>query len=359
MSAIVAVLSYLTLSGGGVASMADSDPVPVPGVQGWAMSSLSKSDAKSETAVEVSPPVDDKAWALKRDWTDTNFQEGAEENHARLQAFEDILVSRMRSSVARASQASQAYSEALLDTDALDCAPDTSEGGNVLTRVLEPTMALQSYSGDAESLRFAVLNDPEVLGSALDIVGAYLKNYEVDKAAAVVETVLPVVRQRGGLWLLKALNHLATVRMKQARPAEALEILKEVEAYVGLNQQEEKERDEAWEFWEKTYRNFAWCLSSLDRDEEALQYLQKVVDVKERVGETVSWFDLWDLGRMKATSALKRNEVEIIQAAASIVTKSLWLHKEAEPTDLVMRAKIWHTVGECTLLVHAFFCQLP
>eukprot|EP00439_Symbiodinium_sp_Y106_P053586 s785_g7.t1 len=38
----------------------------------------------------------------------------------------------------------------------------------------------------------------------------------VDKAGAVVETVLPYCRTRGGLWQIKALNHLATVRMKQA-----------------------------------------------------------------------------------------------------------------------------------------------
>ena len=105
---------------------------------------------------------------------------------------------------------------------------DVSATGAVLARVLDPAVAKAGLPAD--KVRYAVLNDPEVLGSSLDIIGAYLKNYEVDKAAQVAETVLPICRVRGGLWQLKILNHLATVRMKQARPDETLSMLKELEA---------------------------------------------------------------------------------------------------------------------------------
>lgn len=277
--------------------------------------------------------IEDRAWALKRDWTDVDFQEGAEGNRARLQGFEGQLVNRLKQSCARAlgSEAAPALTPA--------------EREDVLARVLDPAVA--ASSSPAEHVRKAVLNDPEVLGSALDIVGAYLKNYEVDRAAAVVETVLPVCRERGGLWFLKALNHLSTVRMKQARPACALAALGEVEEYASARLTPE-ERDEAWEFWETVYRNFGWVLSSLGRDSEAIKYIQRAIDVKERVGRSPSWFDLWDLGRLSAVSALKNNEANKIAESQSTVTKALWSHRDAEPADLVMRAKIWHTVGECS-----------
>mmetsp|Transcript_55724 Transcript_55724/g.172896 ORF Transcript_55724/g.172896 Transcript_55724/m.172896 type:complete len:600 (-) Transcript_55724:9-1808(-) len=280
-------------------------------------------------------PEPERAWALKRDWTDAGFQEGAEANAARLREFEDLLALCLQRSCARVVGAQ------------LPLLPDgCSAESDVLARVLEPAVA--HCRGAPESMKAAVLGDPEVLGSALDMAGAYLKNYAIDRAACVVETVLPVCRRRGGLWLLKALNHLATVRMKQARHSEALAALEEVDAYVKASLQPQQQ-EEAWEFWETVYRNFAWVLSSLKREEEAISYVQRAVDIKARVGRPASWFDLWDLGRMKAAPALLRGEAEAIQASQALVTKALWLHREAEPGDLVMRAKLWHSVGECSL----------
>jgi len=146
---------------------------------------------------------------------------------------------------------------------------------------------------------------------------------------------------------LKCLNHLATVRMKQSRPSEALEALREVEAEATCALRPEQ-HDEAWEFWETVYRNFGWVLSSLGQEQEAIAWIQMAVDVKDRVGEKISWFDLWDIGRMKASVALQRKEPKMIQESQALVTKALWMHRDAEPSDLVMRAKVWHSVGECS-----------
>mmetsp|Transcript_96393 Transcript_96393/g.267781 ORF Transcript_96393/g.267781 Transcript_96393/m.267781 type:complete len:561 (-) Transcript_96393:41-1723(-) len=276
----------------------------------------------------------ERAWALKRDWTDDEFQGGAKANSARLQEFEGVLVARLQRSCAR-----------VLGTDsAMLPETDGASGGDVLARILQPVCR---SGGPDEHLKMAVLDDPEVLGSALDIVGAYLKNYAVDKAAGIVETVLPICRHKGGLWHLKALNHLATVRMKQARPSEALSALEEVDKYANMNLSPQQQ-DEAWEFRETVYRNFGWVLSSLGREDEAINYIQRAVTVKERVGRPASWFDLWDLGRMKAATALRRGQESSIRASQSVVIEALRLHQKAEPGDLVMRAKLWHSVGECS-----------
>lgn len=288
----------------------------------------------------------EKDWALKRDWTDCNFQSGHKSNKEQLESFENILVQRLRRSCARASG----------QQDSVECLDDDhANDGAVILRGLKHLR--NNCRKDQSELRDAVLNEPEVLGSALDIVGAYLKNYELDKAAAVIETIIPLCRKRGSLWLLKALNFLSTVRMKQARPAEALEILQEIESQVA-NQLTEEESDEAWEFFETIYRNFGWVLSSLHREMEAMNYIQRSIDVKKKVGKEESWFDKWDLGRIKATKAMRGGMFgqgvkiklvpEEIKECQELVTKALWMHKEAEPHDRVMRAKIWHNVGECS-----------
>lgn len=290
-------------------------------------------------------PGGDTAWALKRDWADTEFQGGSAGNAATLRGFEEILFESLRQACSRESAGAGAVPEALSLASQAASSSLSSEG--VLARGLAPLLAASGDCGPSERVRAAVLSDPEVLGSSLDISCAYLKNYEVDKAAAVMETVLPFCRARGGLWLLKALNNIATVRMKQARPKEALAALEESEAVAAARMRPE-DMDQAWEFWETTYRNFGWVYNSLDREAEAMRYIQKAIDCKERVGKSASWFDYWDLGRIQAHASFKRNEVKEIQDSQAVVTKALWLHRDTEKSDLVMRAKIWHSVGECS-----------
>eukprot|EP00401_Gymnodinium_catenatum_P062831 CAMPEP_0117620298 /NCGR_PEP_ID=MMETSP0784-20121206/87057_1 /TAXON_ID=39447 /ORGANISM="" /LENGTH=630 /DNA_ID=CAMNT_0005424209 /DNA_START=39 /DNA_END=1928 /DNA_ORIENTATION=- len=286
-------------------------------------------------ADDLMPAAMDRAWAMKRDWTDMDFQDGEVANKAKLQEFEDTFVARLRQSCAKVLGT---------QTELGDAAQQRS-GEDVLSRVLAPLEARKNQP--SEGVRAAVLKDPEVLGSALDIVGAYLKNYEIDKAAAIIDTLMPVCRERGGFWRLKALNHLSTVRMKQARPQEALVTLQEIEAFAMASLQPE-DMDEAWEFWDVVYRNFAWALSNVERAEESIGYIEKAIAVKERVGRPPSWSDLWDLGRFKATTALARNSPKDIVASQKVVNDALWLHRDAEPSDFVMRAKIWHSVGECS-----------
>mmetsp|Transcript_82453 Transcript_82453/g.163637 ORF Transcript_82453/g.163637 Transcript_82453/m.163637 type:complete len:648 (+) Transcript_82453:72-2015(+) len=287
-------------------------------------------------------PLEEKAWCMKRDWTDENFQKGAEANRIKLQEFEEKLVAKLK----RSYIAVLGHSSGFSDTDC-------PAAGDVLSRVLDSAITWHADENPnkgraaTSDVLTAVLREPEVLGSALDIVGAYLKNYEVDKAAAVMDTIVPVCRERGELWVLKAMNHLATVRMKQARPQDALACLEEIEAIVSPRLTQ-VERDEAWEFWETTYRNFGWVMSSLGREAEAIEYIEKAIEVKERVGLHVSWFDLWDLGRMKACVALKSNLPELIEESQAVVARALALHGQSEPEDHVMHAKIWSNLGECS-----------
>ncbi|CAK0903824.1 unnamed protein product [Prorocentrum cordatum] len=107
----------------------------------------------------------------------------------------------------------------------------------------------------------ATLATPRNLGAALDLVGAYLKNYEIDKADLVLERVVPLCREKGGTWLVKALDKLCAVRMKQFRAQETLVALKEIEQLCPFAP------EEGWEFHDILYRNFAWCYSALDEDE--------------------------------------------------------------------------------------------
>ena len=55
---------------------------------------------------------------------------------------------------------------------------------------------------------------------------------QLDVAWELCSERYPRCRQRGGLWLIKALNHYSTVRMKQSRYQDALEMLLEMESLV-------------------------------------------------------------------------------------------------------------------------------
>lgn len=196
---------------------------------------------------------------------------------------------------------------------------------------------------------------PDILGAALDFVGAYIKELQIEKAQVVLEIILPVCREFGGLFHMQALNHMALVRMNQGRPAETLALLTESQRLAQEHLHTSKKK--SWQFWETLYRNFSWCHGALHNQDEAAKYCQKAIDVKELAGQPVSWFDLWELGRNKATMALVSNDPEKIRAASQTLEKSLKLHHQDEVNDLVMRAKIWHTVGECSFaLGHIKHC---
>ena len=95
----------------------------------------------------------DKAALLKRNWTDEMFQEGEHLNEEKV-----------------------AEIEAAMATD------------------------LGNFSGG--------LHNGQNLGNALDLVGAYMKNYKLDKADAVLAKCGPFVSHRGGVWMVKWLNHV-------------------------------------------------------------------------------------------------------------------------------------------------------
>lgn len=121
---------------------------------------------------------------------------------------------------------------------------------------------------------------------ALDLIGVYLKNYEIDKQLGSMTvmmfsgmdldwgsdtgatmslsewcpcrrlsfgtcfppTVLPRARKRGGTWLIKALDKLCAVRMKQFRAYDALVALKEIEQNVPF------QPEEGWEVGTSTQK---------------------------------------------------------------------------------------------------------
>ncbi|CAE7366412.1 unnamed protein product, partial [Symbiodinium sp. CCMP2592] len=90
--------------------------------------------------------------------------------------------------------------------------------------------------------------------------------------------------------------------MKQARHEDALRILREVEDLVKEEPESRGEEDEEarlWEFFETLYRNIAWALSAMSKEDEALAYVDRAISVKQRVGREPTWFDFWDQGRLK------------------------------------------------------------
>lgn len=189
----------------------------------------------------------------------------------------------------------------------------------------------------------ATLLEPRNLGVALDLVGVYLKNYEIDKADLVINRVVPLCRQRGGTWLVKGLDKMSAVRMKQFRAYDALKALREIEGVVPFAP------EEGWEFHDILYRNLAWCYSALDEAERCLEYTRKSVEVKKSCGIPATWFDIWDLGKAHARIGQKTKQREEMKMAYDLCLKAAEIHRTAEPHDRIMLAKVLSNIGEVAM----------
>eukprot|EP00927_Polykrikos_kofoidii_P063869 TRINITY_DN58771_c0_g1_i1.p1 TRINITY_DN58771_c0_g1~~TRINITY_DN58771_c0_g1_i1.p1 ORF type:complete len:557 (+),score=96.08 TRINITY_DN58771_c0_g1_i1:66-1736(+) len=244
-----------------------------------------------EVCNKVAGAFRDKAALLKRNWTDEMFQEGEDLNEERVAQIETLL---------------------------------------------------------ATSLSGAGLEDGENLGGALDIVGVYMKNYKLDKADAVLARCGPHVSARGGVWMVKWLNHVSTVRMKQGRYVEALEMLYDLELHSPYN------AEEAPEFFETLNRNLAWALKSLGRIDDAVVYFERMARASVSHKGRLDWFDCWDVGKLAATHAYRDKNMPAFYRGRALVEEALRMQIEAEPEDLVMRAKVHDSLAECFFVAEDF-----
>jgi len=231
----------------------------------------------------------DKAALLKRDWTDEMFQDGEGMNEDRVTEIEAMLAEGLR----------------------------TGGGG---------------------------LENGVNLGAALDLVGVYMKNYKLDKADAVLSRCAPFISRRGGVWMVKWLNHISTVRMKQGRHLEALEMLYDLELYSPYN------AEEAPEFFETLYRNLAWALKALGRIDEALVYFERMAEASTKHKGSLDWFDLWDIGKLAAAHGFRDGKMDQFYKGRELVEQALQMQIEAEGHDLVMRAKVHDSLAECYMV---------
>lgn len=246
-----------------------------------------------EARAKVATAYRDKAALLKRDWTDEMFQDGENFNEARVAEIEKALA------------------EGLGATG-------------------------------------AGLEDGRNLGAALDLVGVYMKNYKLDRADTVLARCGPHVSARGGVWMVKWLNHISTVRMKRGRSIEALEMLHDLELYSPYN------AEEAPEFFETLYRNMGWALKALGRLDEAVVYFQKMVQTAKAYKGNLDWFDCWDIGKLVASRSFRDGDMPSFYSGRAMIEDALRMHAEAEPEDLVMRAKVHDSLAECFLVVQEF-----
>merc|ERR1719162_1510013 len=103
--------------------------------------------------------------------------------------------------------------------------------------------------------------------------------------------------------MVKWLNHQSTVRMKQGRHLEALEMLFDLELYSPYSV------SEAPEFFETVYRNLAWALKALGRIDEAVVYFERMAHASKQHKGSLDWFDCWDIGKLAAAHAYRKGDM--------------------------------------------------
>ncbi|CAE7832377.1 unnamed protein product [Symbiodinium necroappetens] len=218
-----------------------------------------------------------------------------------------------------------------------------------LMEIVERSTSSVDWKAMSEDRMRRVLGQSRNLGTAIDLVGAYLKNYEIDKADRLCARIFPLCLERGGIWHFKLLNFYTTVRMKQSRYQEALEMYKEYETLIKFSP------DEAWELYDTVYRNFGWIYTSLHDYDKALEYFERCVNVKKKHGVKAHWFDQWDLGKTHARLSLQQGRPERLEMAGQLIEEALAMHRP-KPSDLIMRCKMLNSAGEC-FSVRGDFCS--
>jgi len=97
----------------------------------------------------------------------------------------------------------------------------------------ENALILRAFEDEHERRSVAVggdLSESSLLMSILDLAGAYIKNYSLDKASLMLDRAIDECRSRGAPWDIKCLQDMATLRFKQNRQRESAELLEELAA---------------------------------------------------------------------------------------------------------------------------------
>uniref|UniRef100_A0A7S4WIL8 Uncharacterized protein n=1 Tax=Alexandrium monilatum TaxID=311494 RepID=A0A7S4WIL8_9DINO len=268
----------------------------------------------------------DHAAVLRRTWTDIDFDGGEDANQKLVQALEAEFAEQLASTMH-----GPAVPHAV---DANDQMESSCEGSmrEVLSDVLGAGDPEEPAAAPTNEEVVNVLGQSDNLGASLDMIGAYLKNYMTDKADMVLRRVMPLCRERGGFWLIKALNIAACVCSKQGRHEEALTALEELERLVGARLADLGGGEAAaWAFYDMVYKNFGWTLEALGRHAEAFGYFERAAELKRASGVAPTWFDQWDLGRTLAHMAYELGRGGELSRAGGLLRDALELQHRSEP----------------------------
>jgi len=145
--------------------------------------------------------------------------------------------------------------------------------------------------------------------------------------------------------MVKYLNHMSQVRMKQRRDVEAMEMMYEIESLANFPVEEPG----ASQFYETLYRNMSAGLRSMGREDEAAIYFMKMADASRHHKEALDWMDLWDLGVLMANRAYHSERWAEFHKARETLAEALRLQAVVEPHELILRAKVLSNLGQCYL----------
>lgn len=302
--------------------------------------------------------------AMSREMTDDLLQYGAEGNRARRMEYEDRVARELHASLERRLCAlKDGSAEKKTDStsaDADSCTALETTGGVEVALVDFALQSVPEFASEALTKRYGdqglvvldeVLLEPRSMGLSLDLVGAWLKCYEIDKVDRALTRLLPLCREiyrKKGFspFLVRALFLYGVCTSKQGRHHDSLACLEEVER-VTLGQDW---NIYAQDFFRTLYHNMGWQKQLLGRSEEALACFRKCLELKRIKGEEPNWWDYWDLGRF--LTMLGRTKLEL-QQGLRYLKQSLYLLRSPNGAEgylaqmKAMEAKVFLSLGEC------------
>lgn len=145
--------------------------------------------------------------------------------------------------------------------------------------------------------------------------------------------------------MVKYLNHISQVRMKQSRDVEALEMMYEMESLASFPLHEPG----ASEFYETLYRNMSSGFRRMGREDEAAIYFTKMAEAATYHKKKLDWMDLWNLGTLIVNRAYHTGSWPEFYKARDIIAEALQEQRAVEPNELILRAKVLSNLGQCYL----------
>lgn len=168
------------------------------------------------------------------------------------------------------------------------------------------------------------------LEPALDLCGAYLKNYALDKCRDLLTEIKSECQARQGSLWVQFLNFQAALEMKEGSPDLAKTSLLEMIDLLNENPQLDLSRS-------VVFQNLSMACKTMGDYAGAIDYLHA------SLLDPLTWMHLWEMGKLMALLAFESRDLPRLQTAYGVTWRAYTMFDEEDP---ILKAKLLSSLGD-------------